>query len=93
MALYLYVVSIIEDILIISLECNENESMLKLIAAGMLLKDLFHCVTQINSLKITNYLLSSCVLIAICHSVLVRVCVCLCVRAGVYVWLVHLAEH
>lgn len=47
---------------------------------------------QINSLKITNYLVSSYVLIAICHCVTVCVCVWLCVRMWVYVWLVHLAE-
>lgn len=39
MAQYFCVVSIIEDILIISLECNEWECMLKLIVVGMPLKE------------------------------------------------------
>lgn len=39
MTVYFCVVSILEDVLNLSLECNEWESMLKLIAVGMLLKE------------------------------------------------------
>lgn len=84
MILYFCVVSILEDISITSLERFEWD--VKIDCCKDVLELVSLCNSQINSLRITNYLVSSYVLTAICHSVSVCVLLQCKYMCGLFIW-------